>query len=378
MSNTLYFEDFDDFTSGDYLAVIDPDNWTTWTNAPGTDEDALISNAQSSSTPNAVLVDGVTDAVFPCGDLTSGAFTIEFDYYVPSGSAGYYNVQHVFAEEWALECYLTASGATQISAGGQTITDAVFPFDTWWTVSIDIDMDADLATMYWNDNMIIEFQWSLKTDGTAGINQLGCVNMFAGSLDGTGDTPMYYFDNFGFYQLSTPLAPPTAEIDTEDFIVEIGDGVAVTETFTLSNVGEQDLSYEVYPVYDIDEVTGTATATVAHCGDFSSGVGFANAVALQNAVLLTPSLMESYIGTELTAIEFYIDDTALEFEVKVWTQGGTTVSGPGEEIYSAEFAPTIGAWSTAELDEPIILDGTPLWIGVAYFNLQDYLQWVVI
>jgi hypothetical protein len=55
--------------------------------------------------------------------------------------------------------------------------------------------------------MAMEFE----TDGTAGTNQLGCVNMYAGANG--ADEPMYYFDNFGFYQLSTPLAPPTAEVE---------------------------------------------------------------------------------------------------------------------------------------------------------------------
>ncbi len=366
MATVLYFEDFDDFSDGDFLAVVDPDNWTTWTNAPGTAEDAIISSAQSETAPNAVMVSGTNDAVFPCGDPTSGSFAIDFDFYVPAGNAGYYNLQHVFASEWAIEVFFNADLSTSISAGGQLIEDLTYTPDEWFHVTVEIDMTDDLAMMYWDDEMVVEFQWSLKTDGTQGTNQLGCVNFYAGS--NAPDVPMYYFDNFMYTATSSALAPPTVELSADEFVVAISDGVAVTETFTVGNVGEQDLMYDVYPVYDIDEVTGTATATVAHCGDFNGGVGFANAVALQNAVLLTPSLMESYIGTELTAIEFYIDDTALEFEVKIWAQGSTTVPGPGEEIYSAEFAPTIGAWSTAELDEPVILDGTPLWIGVAYFQ----------
>lgn len=365
MATELYFQDFDDFTDGDYLAVVD-ENWTTWTNAPGTVEDAVISSAQSLSAPNAAMVSGTNDAVFPFGDLTSGSYIVDFDFYVPAGNAGYYNLQHVFASEWAVEVFFNADLSTSIDAGGQSITNLTYTPDTWFNVTVMIDMDEDWATMYWDDEMVVEWQWSLKTDGSAGTNQLGCANMYAGA-NGT-DVPMYYFDNFGFYGLSTPLTPPTAEVDTEEFILEISDGVAVTETFSLSNVGEQDLSYEVYPIYNVTEASGTATATVAHCGDFNGGVGFAAATAVQNAVLLTPSLQEEYIGTELTAIEFYIDDVALDFTINVWAQGSTTVPGPGEMIYSSAYTPTVGAWTTAELDEPIILDGSPLWIGVGYFQ----------
>lgn len=366
LSNVLYFEDFDDFADGDYLAVVDPENWTTWTNQPGTDEDALISDAQSETAPNSVLVDGTTDAVFPCGDLTSGAFGIMFDFYVPSGNAGYYNLQHVFASEWALECYLNADGSTQIDAGGQSITDAVFPFDTWWNVYIEVDMTNDWATMYWDDEMIIEFQWSLKTDGTPGENQLGCVNMYAGANG--SDNPMYYFDNFTFISLSSALAPPSAEVDTDEFLVEISDGIAVTETFSLANVGEQDLEYHVYPVYDVEEASGSATGELSYCGDFDAGIGSDGAVSRKIAVLLNPDVQEDFIGTALTHIEFYMADQGLDFEVKVWEKGETTTPGPGEEIYAADYNPTVGAWNSYELTEPILLTGDPIYIGVSYFQ----------
>ena len=366
MSDVLYFEDFDDFADGDYLAVVDPENWTTWTDAPGTAEDPIISSDESLSAPNAVMVTGTNDAVFPCGDLTSGSFAVSFDFFIPSGNAGYYNLQHVFASEWALECFMNADGTTQIDAGGQSITNAAFDFDTWFNVVVEVDLTDDWATMYWDDEMILEWQWSLKTDGTPGTNQLGCVNMYAGANG--SDNPLYYFDNFTFVSLSSALAPPTAEVDTDEFIVEISDGVAVTETFNLANIGEQDLSYEIYPVYDVEAASGTATGTMSYCGDFDAGIGSDGAVARKIAVLFQPSMLADYIGTELTSIDFYLADQALDLQVKVWTVGATTVPGPGEEIYSASFNPTIGAWNTAELSEGIILDGTPIYVGVTYFQ----------
>ncbi len=73
LSAQIYEENFDGFTAGDYLAVVDADNWTTWGDAPGTAEDAMISDAFSVTAPNSVMVDAGTDAVYPCGDLTSGA-----------------------------------------------------------------------------------------------------------------------------------------------------------------------------------------------------------------------------------------------------------------------------------------------------------------
>jgi hypothetical protein len=84
------------------LAVVDGDNWTTWTDQPGSSEDPVISDAFSESNPNSVLVSGTNDAVFPCGDLTSGAYVISFDFYVPTDRVGYFNIQQVFASEWGM------------------------------------------------------------------------------------------------------------------------------------------------------------------------------------------------------------------------------------------------------------------------------------
>ncbi len=365
LSDVIYFENFDEYTADEYLAVVD-ENWTTWTNQPGTAEDALISDDFAMSAPNSVKVTGTTDAVFPCGDLTSGSYSLSFDYYVPAGKAGYYNVQHIFASEWAIECYLHADLTSRIIAGGQEISNVTFDANTWFNVQVDIDLDADLATMYWDGVEIISWQWSLQTDGTAGANQLGCVNMYAGA-EGT-DSPLYYFDNFTFVSLSSALTPATVQLDTDEIMVEINDGVAVTEMFNIANIGQQDMAYTTYPIYDVPAATGTATGEMAHCGDFDSGIGSDGAVARKIAVLFGPSVMEEYIGTELTSIEFYMADQGLDLQVKVWARGATTVPGPGEEIYSAPFTPTVGMWNTATLSTPILLDGTPIYVGVSYFQ----------
>ena len=362
----IYESGFDMHTSGDYLAVVDED-WTTWTNAPGTAEDAMISDAQAETAPNAVLVEGTTDAVFPFGDRTSGVYAVMFDFYVPAGMAGYYNLQHVFASEWAVEVYLHADLTTRIIAGGQELTNITYEADTWFTVAFEIDLNEDYAMMAWDDEEIIEWQWSLATDGTAGENQLGCANMYAGAEN--GETPQYYFDNFAFVSLSNALTPATVEVDTDEIIVEIADGTAVTETFSISNIGQENLEYDVYPTYNVEASAGTAMHNVGYCDDDASqAIGSDAAVSRKIAVLLEPSLQEEYIGTTLESIEVFMADQALDMFVKVWAAGETTVPGPGEVLYSASFNATIGEWSEAMNTDEIVLDGNPIYIGVEYFQ----------
>ena len=65
---TLYEDGFDDMTAGEYFVENqDSGCWTTWSNTPGTDEDAFVSDEQSASPSNSVEVEGITDLIIPHG-----------------------------------------------------------------------------------------------------------------------------------------------------------------------------------------------------------------------------------------------------------------------------------------------------------------------
>ncbi len=369
MATVLYSQNFDEFTSGDYLAVVDED-WTTWSNAPGGAEDPMISDAQASSTANSAFVSGTNDAVFPCGDLTSGSYKIAFEMYVPTDRVGYFNIQQVFGSDWAMSLTFMPGGDITVSAGGQAPTGFTFTHDTWFPVEVMVDIDADEASCTVDGVLLTEWQYSLKEDGTAGTNQLGCVNMYAYD-GGNGSTPEYYFDNFEFVSLSSALAPPTVDVSVDEMVALITDGLAVTETFDIANVGQQNLSYNVYPTYNVSAASGSATGVVAHCGEYENGVGYTGATTAKSAVLLGASLQEEYIGTEITSVEIYVAQEMTETTMYVWAKGETTVPGPGAILYEEDFTPTIDAWNTIELDTPILLTGDPVYIGLAYFQPAD-------
>ena len=90
-----YSDNFDAFVPGEYIAEQIPDWWTTWSNDPGSSEDAQFSDAVSHSGDNSVLVDGTTDLVWKLGDKTGGYYLVDFYFYVEDGFAGYYNFQHI-------------------------------------------------------------------------------------------------------------------------------------------------------------------------------------------------------------------------------------------------------------------------------------------
>lgn len=366
-ATVLYSEDFDDFAANDYLAVVDPENWTTWSVDPGSAEDPIISDAFAATAPNSVFVSGTNDAVFPCGNLTSGSYAIAFDMYVPTDRVGYFNVQQAFGVDWSMSMTFMPGGDITVAAGGLAPTGFTFTPDTWFPIEVYIDLNEDIAQCIIDGVEVVEWQFSLTETGTpAEALQLGCVNMYA-SDGGNSSTPEYYFDNFEFTSTSSALIPPTVVLDTDEIVALIVDGTAVTETFVIDNVGQQNLSYNVYPTYDV-AAAGTATNTVAQCGEFDGGVGYTDAISAKAASLLTPELLAAYIGTEITSIEIYVADEMAETSILVLDKGATTIGGPGEIIYEQDFTTTIGAWNTVELDTPILITGEPIYIGISYFQ----------
>ena len=74
-------DNFDELTVGGYVADQLGGLWTTWSGAPGTAEDALVSDLYSVSPANSILVEGTTDLVRMFGDenFTSGTYIFTND-----------------------------------------------------------------------------------------------------------------------------------------------------------------------------------------------------------------------------------------------------------------------------------------------------------
>jgi hypothetical protein len=213
-----YYDDFESYTVGSYIAVNNPDWWTTWSNLPGSAEDGEISNAQYSSPTKSVLVDKVpaeTDLILKLGNKTSGAYELTWDMYVATGNAGYFNIQHFESPgiEWAYEVYFLANGNGELLAGSTTPFTFTYPKNAWFLVENLINIDEDLVTLVIDGVEVLSWPFSYQADDVTGTNQLGGVDFFAGAK--TGETPKYYFDNLDF----KPMAITLYEDDFESYNV---------------------------------------------------------------------------------------------------------------------------------------------------------------
>lgn len=207
-AQSMYF-DFNDCPAGAKIAQTLGEPWTTWSNAPGGAEDGVFGEA--GGTMAAHFTYG-NDQVLRLGGIESGVFDLVFDAYVPNGTCGYFNVLHHFAgsgSTWAAQFYLCATndgnsstvvgeGHGTVHAGSNGTADIPCVWDQWMQYRVHIDMDQDLATLYFNvagqpEQEYCSWQWSLDSFGENVVGRtLDAMDFYPPSSGAE-----YYVDNIG-------------------------------------------------------------------------------------------------------------------------------------------------------------------------------------
>ncbi len=210
-TTTVFEDNFDSYNTGGQLACQNSSEWTTWSNAPCTNEDAYINSAVTYSGSNAVIVQGVNDVVKLIANYTEGLYKISFQMYIPSGFLGYFNTLQLFAgtnSMWGMQVFFNENGQGSVDGGGEGAATFSFPNDTWMYNEVIVDMNNDWAEFKIDGASIHGWQWSIGAFGQNSLNQLGGVNLYAWDNDGAG-TPKYYVDDFMIEEFGNPqLLPP--------------------------------------------------------------------------------------------------------------------------------------------------------------------------
>lgn len=369
-SETLFSTTFDEATVGQHLGVIYPEFWTTWSVAPGTAEDAIISSDFSNSTPNSAKFAYGNDAVFKTGDKTTGSYTIDFDMYVGTGKNGYFNILHSFngsSSEWGVEIYLNEPAeGTKYVVGGVDHTFTI-PFDTWFNVHFDINLDGDWIEFYIDDALIGEWQFSLKaSENSAGLRQLGAMDFYPPAAAATS---VFYIDNLE-YTANGGEAFPIMGVTPTSMTKSLAPGQVGSETVTVSNTGTSIGDYFSWITYDdATGASGTQTNTITYSSDVATNaVGFSNGTPLVELGAKFPgSFYGPYMNTKITQLSYYMGtyDVVGGLVFRVYDQGdyGT----PGEILAEATLSTyTLSAWNTVTFTNPVLLTGRDVWVVVEF------------
>ena len=118
----LLNENMDSYATSSFLGIVNPTWFTTWSNLPGSGEDAqILTNFAHSGTKSASadLTGGQTDCLLKLGNRTTGRYELKWWMYVETTKCGYYNIQHFEAPgiQWAFEIYFRTSGAIRVNQG---------------------------------------------------------------------------------------------------------------------------------------------------------------------------------------------------------------------------------------------------------------------
>lgn len=403
----LFEDDMESYALGDYLAVENPDWYETWSNNPGSGEDAMVVDDFAYSPDQSALADetgGQTDLLLLCGNKTTGQFELSWYMYIETGFAGYYNIQHYEAPgtEWAFNFYFNADGTILMDVGGAGAATGTYPKDTWFEVKHEIDLDADYCYLYIDGSLFYEWPFSYTAFGTGGTCQLGAVDFFAGAQSGSGETAKFFFDDI-YYAQTGGAGDPEITVTPMELNNWVVAGGTASDELTVQNTGESDLNWNLNIIYDIDAmetipvtpsavlsysaknpVSGAtadpnpvaggpgnpdATAVLHYDGDNYSAIGWTSAPVTVTVAARFPSPMTvPYAGMELVAVEMYLNDQnpSGTNEKKIMIYGMGTSYEPGPLLYEQTFTAPQTSWSTIDLTIPVMITGEDIWVGYEF------------
>jgi|FLOH01.1.fsa_nt_gi hypothetical protein len=395
----IFYDDLESYTLGTYLAESDETGfWTTWSNDPGSAEDALITDVESASPTQSCIVEGISDLVLLLGNKTSGVYVVSVEYYVPTGFGAYINLQHWEAPgtEWATQLYFATAGGSDngwIFAGAPDEIFFTYPKDTWFTIAFYIDIDEDLAYCMIDETVIAEWQFSLQSFGDPGTNQLGGVNIYAGAP--TGETPKYYFDNVAYIAVDPGIASPIIDVDPTSFFLTLEEGEVTTDMFSIGNLGEEELNYQIVTVYPqtgkalTHEPAGVHTlkdlhnpviagpnpgintgsnpsprdVTLHYDTENFNGIGRATDYEYRVSAMFPAAMVQPFIGMEIDEMSIWLYQDGIEYKAQIYGMGSYITPGPGALVYEEPFTASAGMWTDVTIDPPVALDGSDIWVG---------------
>ena len=358
-------DDFEAYTVGNKIAVeaqaAGNDWWTTWSNNPGSAEDGVVAT-QDTKTGHFTWGN---DQVLLLGDAESSQYTVSFDMYIPNGKDAYNNVLHAFAgsgSEWGVEVNYKKSDGTNIEAAGVT-TNFDCPYDAWFNVRYEIDLDNDLATFYVDDAEIVSWQFSLKTDGTQGQRKLAAIDFYPP----TGSNSEYYIDNVLVVKHGGASAPHLA-IAPEAITETLAEDEMTTVDITITNSGNSIGDWMAYLDFG-QGGTGSQTANLYyHDGAEGSNIGSSSAVTREMGVRFPASAYgNAAMGMKAISAQYFIGtnyqsaDHVYIFRLYAQGMGGQ----PGEMLAEKSVTSTAaGQWITATFDESVYMTGQDMWVTV--------------
>ena len=191
---------FDQYNVGDKVAQSFGQPGTTWSDQPGSGEDAVFSDEQAASGTNSVKFTYGNDQIYNFNDETTGSYTLDWNMYIPTGKDAYLNIQHNFTGgqdgEWAFGLYFNTADQGTILHVSDAEYPFTFPFDTWFPVHFDIDLDNDAISLTIDGVEVHAWAFSQQeSSATPGMRVLDALDFYPPT---STSKSVFYIDDFTF------------------------------------------------------------------------------------------------------------------------------------------------------------------------------------
>lgn len=207
-----FYEDYDNYAINSSIYQQNP-MWKAYDGVFAGANDAMISddfafdgfNSLKFTETSDVLVDLHNMWFYPV--LTSGAYGIEFNIFVPEGKGAHYNLlRNLWPFEFTFEAFFKEDGTLKYFLEGEA-QNRTFAHNTWINIKHEIDIDLNEAKFYINNELIETWQYDKNAyDTEVGTRSLSVIDFSGECEPGSSDIGTFYIDNFAFYNQTAPRA----------------------------------------------------------------------------------------------------------------------------------------------------------------------------
>lgn len=273
-----FSDDFESYNTTTYLG-IQSGPWRTWSSTTGGGtEDVYVVTTDNHTTGGTKSIyfsststnGGPQDVVLPFNTtpLATGQLTYSMWLKIPSGKSAYFNFQGnaTMGNQYVFECFMRG-GFIDLFEGQNAVVSGVYPFDTWFEVSIV----ANLTTNTWD---LLLNSSSLGTWNPL-INSAYAIDIFPAD-----DTASFWVDDVAFNYVATVGINETAVNHSNFNVFPNPSTNNSTVTFNLEKPSSVELA-----IYGIDGtlISNTNVGTVSglqqlpiDMNNYSAGMYFIN------------------------------------------------------------------------------------------------------
>lgn len=200
-TTTFICENFESYHTN--LGLSQQSNcWSPWSLPAGSSQDGTISTQQAFNSNKSLLIEegSVQDVILKLGNRNSGWHLLNWEMFIPTGKAAYYNLQEdeIPAIGWNLQVYFGNPTPGTGHVHGTDI-DFTYPQNQWFDIQMGFNLDSDLMIL-WIDNELI-----MVSENFSG--NLGAVNFYS-----INSNNRYYVDNITYQEFTNFTDSPANRI----------------------------------------------------------------------------------------------------------------------------------------------------------------------